>query len=65
MLNLLHCCTLRFFQAFTSDAPAESPVSQAVRETRRQGTRMQEGEQVSNCKRGEEPTHIPELGHVH
>eukprot|EP00903_Cladosiphon_okamuranus_P017132 g15781.t3 len=29
-----------------SSATAESPVSQAVRETRRQGTRMQEGEQV-------------------
>lgn len=27
-------------------ATAESPVSQAVRETRRQGTRMQKGEQV-------------------
>lgn len=34
-----------FAQTFTS-ATAESPVSQAVRETRRQGTRMQEGEQV-------------------
>lgn len=32
-------------QSFPS-ATAESPVSQAVRETRRQGTRMQEGEQV-------------------
>lgn len=32
-------------QSFSS-ATAESPVSQAVRETRRQGTRMQEGEQV-------------------
>ncbi|CAM9673635.1 unnamed protein product [Hapterophycus canaliculatus] len=29
-----------------SSTTAESPVSQAVRETRRQGTRMQEGEQV-------------------